>query len=398
MLTAAQINDLKNQRAKLVAEMRALVDKFENGVPSGEQQSEYRKMETKFDELNAQIVINEGVLARERQIGEEEQRQDKIVDLTGRGSIEYNDAFFAKVRYGADGISAEQKAIITKVQNSLTTGTSTKGAELLPTEFERNIVQKLYAMAPIRQVATVIRTANDRNIPIEGDLPTAYWANEEGAYTASEPTFGTATLSSHKLTALIKVSEELLADSAFELQPYLEGKIGLSFNMKTEDAYINGTLSTQPYGYMKDAEHALTSSITASFATDDVLDLYFSLKRQYRNQASWMMGDTALKTIMKTKDTNGNYLFIPSLQAGVPDRFMLRPVYNSDYMPTAATSGNYPIAFGDFSYFWIADRIGIQMQRLNELYSGNGQVGFRAYMRTDSALLLPEAVKKLKLK
>lgn len=398
MLTAAQINDLKNQRAKLVADMRALVDKFENGIPSGEQQTEYRKMETKFDELNAQVVINEGVLMRERQIGEEERKQDAIVDQTGRASVEYMDAFMAKVRYGADGISAEQKAVIMKVQNSLTTGTATKGAELIPTEFERNIVQKLYAFAPIRQIATVIRTANDREIPVEGDLPTAYWADEEGAYTASEPTFGSATLGARKLTALIKVSEELLADSAFELQPYLEGKIGLSFSGKAEDTYVNGTLSTRPLGFMKDAEHGLTSSVTASFATDDVLDLYFTLKKQYRNQAAWMMGDTALKTILKTKDTSGNYMLIPSLQVGVPDRILQKPVYNSDYMPIATTTGNFPIAFGDFSYFWIADRIGIQMQRLNELYSGNGQVGFRAYMRTDSALLLPEAVKKLKVK
>ena len=111
-----------------------------------------------------------------------------------------------------------------------------------------------------------------------------------------------------------------------------------------------------------------------------------------------MMDDIAMKTILKTKDSSGNYLLIPSLKAGVPDRFINRPVYNSEYMPAGNVKNNTPIAFGDFSYFWIADRIGIQMQRLNELYSGNGQVGFRAYMRTDSELLLPEAIKTLKLK
>lgn len=398
MLTINQINDLKNQRAKLIADMRAAVDKFENGIPTGEQKTEYNRMEKEFDKLNDQIVIADSMLQRERLIGEDEQKEEKIADQSGRSSQDYMDAFFAKVRFGAENISAEQKAIISKVQNSLTGGGSTKGAELLPTEFERKIVQKLYNFAPIRQIATVIRTANDRNIPVEGDLPTAYWANEEGAYTASDPTFGTATLGAHKLTALIKVSEELLADSAFELQNYLEGKIGLAFNGKTEDAYVNGTLSTQPYGFLKDATHGLTSSVSASFATDDVIDLFFTLKKQYRAQAAWMMDDIAMKTILKTKDSSGNYLLIPSLKAGVPDRFINRPVYNSEYMPAGNVKNNTPIAFGDFSYFWIADRIGIQMQRLNELYSGNGQVGFRAYMRTDSELLLPEAIKTLKLK
>lgn len=101
-----------------------------------------------------------------------------------------------------------------------------------------------------------------------------------------------------------------------------------------------------------------------------------------------------MKAIRKLKDTNGQYLWQPGLQAGQPDTILNRPILTSSYMPEIG-AGNKIMMFGDLSYYWIADRQGRSFQRLNELFAKNGQIGFRVFQRVDGKLILPEAVKTL---
>lgn len=108
----------------------------------------------------------------------------------------------------------------------------------------------------------------------------------------------------------------------------------------------------------------------------------------------WVLNDSTIKAIRKLKDSNGQYLWQPSLTAGTPDTILGRPVRTSAYMPAIAASAK-TIAFGDFSYYWIADRQGRSFKRLNELYAANGQVGFLASQRVDGKLILSEAIKVL---
>ena len=108
------------------------------------------------------------------------------------------------------------------------------------------------------------------------------------------------------------------------------------------------------------------------------------------------MNDATVKAIRKLKDQNGQYLWQPATGAGTPDTLVNRPIYTSAYAPKIE-SGKCPIAFGDFGYYWIADRQGRTFKRLNELYAKNGQVGFIASQRVDGKLILPEAVQCLKM-
>jgi hypothetical protein len=104
-----------------------------------------------------------------------------------------------------------------------------------------------------------------------------------------------------------------------------------------------------------------------------------------------------IKGIRKLKDNNGQYLWQPSLVANTPDTLLGRPIKTSAYMPTMATAAK-AVAFGDFKYYWIADRQGRSFKRLNELYAANGQVGFLGSQRVDGKLILPEAIKVLQMK
>ena len=141
----------------------------------------------------------------------------------------------------------------------------------------------------------------------------------------------------------------------------------------------------------------MTTAGAAAITIEEVLDLFYSLKAPYRNIAVFVMNDATVKAIRKLKDGIGQYLWQPSLQAGTPDTILNRPLYTSAYVPAIA-SGAKSIVFGDFSYYWVADRQGRVSKRLNELYAATGQVGFVATQRVDGKLILPEAIKVLQQK
>jgi HK97 family phage major capsid protein len=110
-----------------------------------------------------------------------------------------------------------------------------------------------------------------------------------------------------------------------------------------------------------------------------------------------IMNDSTIKTIRKLKDSQGQYLWQPSLVAGTPDTILGKRVITSEFMPEVAAS-NKTVIFGDLSYYWIADRQGRTFKRLNELFAATGQVGFLASQRLDGKLTLPEAIKVLQQK
>ena len=125
-----------------------------------------------------------------------------------------------------------------------------------------------------------------------------------------------------------------------------------------------------------------------------MIDLYHALGRPYRKNATWIMNDSTVKLIRQLKDSNGQYLWQPGLQAGQPDMILGRPLLTSS-AAEAATTGLRSVLFGDLSYYTVADRSGSVLQRLNELYAANGQVGFRMFKRMDGKLTSSDAVKHL---
>jgi HK97 family phage major capsid protein len=141
----------------------------------------------------------------------------------------------------------------------------------------------------------------------------------------------------------------------------------------------------------------VTTAAAAAFTADEIFDLFYSLKAPYRRKAVFIMNDASVKALRKLKDTNGQYLWQPSLTAGTPDTLLNRPVYTSAYMPAIEAQAK-SVLFGDLSYYWVADRQGRSFKRLGELYAPTGQVGFLGTQRVDGKLVLPEAVKVLQQK
>ena len=225
----------------------------------------------------------------------------------------------------------------------------------------------------------------------------ASWIVVEGAFTESDDAFGQVSIGAYKLGTMIKVSEELLNDSVFDLESYISREFGRRIGAKEEEAFFTGDGSGKPTGILAasgGAQTGITAASASAITADELIDLFYSLNSPYRKNAVWLLNDATVKAVRKLKDAQGQYLWQPSLVAGTPDTILGRPVKTSAYMPIIAASAK-TIAFGDFGYYWIADRQGRSFKRLGELYAANGQVGFLGSQRVDGKLILPEAVKLL---
>ena len=198
----------------------------------------------------------------------------------------------------------------------------------------------------------------------------------------------------------IKISDELMQDSAFDLEGYMASEFARRIGAKEEEAFFTGDGVGKPLGILAASGGADVGKVTSaatSIKADEIIDLFHSLRPAYRKNAIWVMNDTTISELRKLKDSNGQYLWQTSLAAGTPDTLLGLPVMTSAYMPEIK-AGNKTIAFGDFKYYWIADRLGRTFKRLNELYATSGQVGFIGQQRVDGKLILPEAIKVLSQK
>jgi HK97 family phage major capsid protein len=314
--------------------------------------------------------------------GKPEKASEPVDEKTGRASNAY------KVDFGC---MLRAKPF---VHNVLSVGVPQDGGYLCPEEFEKQIIDGLKEQNVMRNLCKVISTDNERKIPVAATHSVANWTAENAAYTESEPTFSEKTIDAFKLTDLVKVSNELMEDSAFDLESYIAKEFAMAFASAEEEAFCIGTGTNQPTGLFtaNGGEVGVTTNSETAITADEIISLVYSLKAPYRRNAKFLMNDSTVAAIRKLKDGNGVYMWQPSLQAGEPDKLLGYDLFTSPYVPTLAANA-YTVAFGDFNSYWIADRTGRTLQRLNELYSTNGQVGFICTQRVDGKIILPEGIK-----
>lgn len=374
----------------------------ENGLMSAEDAATYDKMEADIQDYTAQIERME----RQGQIDAQMSAWNgsPLIGAPGAGAKRPEaKTGIASENYAEDyNLYLRGKAL---VHNVMSEGVDANGGFLVPTEFEKQIVTALDENNVIRSVANVIKTAAERKIPVAASHVAAQWTAENGAYTESNPTFAQKAIDAYKETALAKVSIELLQDSMFSVEAYLANEFGRAFGILEEEAFCVGTGTGQPTGIFNayddnapvGGEINVITGTSGAVKGDDLISLIYALKAPYRKNAKFLMKDSSVAEIRKLKDGNGVYMWQPSLQAGQPDKLLGYDLLTSAYAPEIAANA-LPVAFGDFHSYWISDRSGITIQRLNELYSANGQVGFIATKRCDGKTILHEGIQLLKVK
>lgn len=280
------------------------------------------------------------------------------------------------------------------------------GGYLVPREYYQEVVKPLQELSALRKAgARVIRTS----VPLVY-IPTmnaaGRWSivSEATSSTSSatypetdNPTFGQVPVTVYKFGSVVRVSEELLADAVVDiwgnvLQPDFVNSMAATENY----FFVVGTGSGQPQGILAGGSLGKQAASTSAITADEVIDLYHSLDPRYRERAVWLMNDTVAAALRKLKDNNGQYLWQPGLREGAPDILLGRLVIIVSTMPNPAASAK-PIAFGDFSYYYIVEREGLFVQRMTERYAEYGQVGFRAYFRAGGAVVNSGAIKYLQM-
>ncbi len=393
--------ELREKRARAWEAAKAFLDtkRGNDGLISGEDTAIYEKMESDVVALGKEIDRLERQQALDLELSKplNSPITGKLVmpngeTKTGRATDEYRLSFWNAMR---------SKAPTYEISNALQIGTDSEGGYLVPDEFERTLVQALEEQNIFRKLAKIITTSSgDRKIPVVASKGNASWIDEEGAVPESDDAFSQVTVGAYKLGTMIKVSEELLNDSVFNLESYISTEFARRIGAREEEAFFIGDGTGKPTGIFNatgGAELGLTAASATAITADELMDLFYSLKSPYRKNATFIMNDATVKAIRKLKDGNGQYIWQPSLTAGTPDTLLNRPVLTSAYVPTLAASAK-TIAFGDFGYYWVADRQGRSFKRLSELYAPTGQVGFMATQRVDGKLILPEAIKVLQQK
>ena len=397
-----QILALREKRASLWDAAKKYRDAHigSDGTMTAEDAATYDRMVDDVDRMKKEIDRLERQEAIENEmnkpvsqpiVNRPDDGQPKEKEKRGTATDAYKTAFWNMVR---------AKAMSYEIHNALKIGEDDHGGYLAPDEFERTLVEALEEQNIFRQFAHVITTSSgDRKIPVVASKGTASWIDEEAAFPESDDTFGMLSIGAFKLATTIKVSDELLHDSVFDVASHIAKEFARRIGAAEEEAFFTGNGTGRPTGILNATGGAETgvTSVGANISFDDVIDLYYSLRSPYRRNAVFMMNDSTVRALRKLKNGSGDYLWQPSVTAGTPDTILNRPVYTSSYMPTVA-AGAKSILFGDMSYYWIADREGRTFQRLNELYAPTGQVGFLSFERVDGKLILPEAAKVLQMK
>ena len=408
-----QITALKHKRAQLLAECRELTIKAESEDRdlTAEEAQEFDAKESEANTLEQRAGRLEKLAGIEperpkRQITDDPGKDDP--DAQGvkdyaewrarrdgekpQNDPEYRERFYQWLHTGEEFDPGSELRALSKA-------TAAAGANLVPTDFEARMIEKVLDYGVMRDLASILTTDNGEalEVPTETTGGTAAWTAENAAFNESDDAFGKTTLNAWKATRIVRVSEELLADSAFDLEAFLSRSFARSFGVLENTAYVVGDGSSKPTGITTQTTAGKTGATgqTLTVTADDLMDLFHSVLPAYRRNGAWLADDLSIKVIRKLRTgVSGDltYLWQPGLQAGQPDLLLGRPIYADPDMPDMAANAK-SILFGDFSYYWIRDVRGMAFQRLNELYAANGQVGFRGYIRRDGKLMDTAAVK-----
>lgn len=388
----SKLTDLRNKRAALWEQTKAFLEEHrnENGLVDAASVEQYNKMTADVKAIGEEIKRLEDQMEMESQLAAPTSKPvlNQVKDTKEIDKEAYNKAFWEMMRGHGDRL---------EVRNALSVGVPADGGYTVPDEFERHLVQALEDNNIFRSLAHVIKTSSGtRKIPVADDSIAASWIDEGTAIPEGETHFAQATLGAYKLGKLIKVSNELLNDSAFNIANYIADRFGVAMGRAEEEAFISGNGTGKPTGIITTASAGVTATSQTEITFDEIFQLYYSLKAPYRSKATFICNEDLLLQIMLIKDTQERYIWKPSLDIGKPDTILGRPIVTSSYVPTIA-AGAKVMLFGDISYYWIADRGERTFKRLNELYAAADQVGFVTTQRVDGKLILPEAVKVLKL-
>lgn len=281
---------------------------------------------------------------------------------------------------------------------SMNIGSKGSGAFTVPDTFSDTLVQKLAEENILRKISRVITSNSKKTIPLVLSNGSASWVDETDSYADGEVEFGQAQIDLHKLGTIIRLSDEMLEDSGFDLEKYIGDVFAERIGAAEEQAFFTGDGIAKPIGLIHQAPVGVVTEEAGKISLDDIIELIHSVGQQYRSheKSVLVMSNGAYQQLRMIQNLEGKRIWMKNLRDGEPYTLFGYRVFVSNCLPDPEP-GNITAFFGDFNWFWIAERGKRIIKRLEERFAESGQVAFITSERVDGVLVLPDAVKSLKI-
>jgi HK97 family phage major capsid protein len=382
--------------------------KFEVALKSA--QDERKSTQERIDELETRLnrPLDPGMTRAAADVEEAKALRENLFRFMVK-KIGHQNGAYSSVRISDN----EQKAFETYRESmeakALNVGTDTAGGFTVPEDYRVEMLKTITEWSPLRRYARVEQTSRDAvKWPKRTGQFAAVWVSETG--TRSETTgltFGLEDVPVHELYALVDISEQLLEDSAFNMEQFLRLEASEQFAVAEGAAFISGNGIGKPEGITTAQGNGALSSTNSGHATqitaDGLIALFYDQKEAYANTSTWLWKRATTGVIRRLKDGNGQYLWQPAISAGTPGTVLAQPFVESVDM-TGPTSGvTYassakPVAFGDWRRNYIVlDRVGMSMLRDPFTQATSGNVRFIFRKRVGGQVILSEAARLLNI-
>jgi HK97 family phage major capsid protein len=433
-MSTATIHDLVQEVRSLAHDLNHRVDESD-----AEQKSRHEDLTSKNATMSAEFKqvadrINARINEIDDKINELETERKQAQIASNRPPLTFgkknrsaaHQAWMKAIKNHDKGVSLtpEEKSLVLgnfmpAERKALYAADATTGGYWASTDFLDELLAYRLLISPMRKICRIQPTSGEKiQMPSLANDVTVYWATEQMQYQDSQdPTTSMVEIPVHEMRALLKVSQQNLEDSQFNLEDFMKQRMMLGFAKKEGASFINGSGTGQPQGIMQFAKKATTSysggsagknnvtdaipyvqsnGATGKITADDVLNVKMDLKADYDAGSTYIFTRGTLNSIRLLKDTMGRPLWQPFGGADLPSMIYDTPYVEMPDMQEIASSA-YPIAVGDFQYYMIVDRIQLAIRELDELFAVSGLIGFIARMRVGGQILLPEAFRVLKV-
>jgi HK97 family phage major capsid protein len=410
-MSLSKSRELREKRAKLVSDAQALI----TGELTTEVRAKFDTMmvdaeliKNDFDRIEAAEVLSAEIRSAVRppetatSTENKTEARDKAHRTAFRNML--TNGMYAD-QYGFKGISAEERTLLAEYRDMGTGGGNalqgTGGGYFVPVGFVNDVEQAMKYFGPMLNVAKIMPTATGQPLPYPTSNDTAVVGEQvaEGAQvTTADVTLGNLTLNAFKYsTKMVKVSIELLQDSAFDLETFLKAQFAERLGRILNTKFTVGAGSTEPKGIITAATAGPTAIGSAgndggsgtaqnSIGTNDLIELEHSVDPLYRAGSKFMMNDSTLKFIKQLKDKQGRPLWIPGVAANAPDTILNYGYAINNDMATIATT-NKTVLFGRMDKYLIRQVKDLSVLRLVERFADFGQVAYIGFARYDGNLL-----------
>lgn len=435
MPATLDIQALREERVKLVADARALNDRVEaeGREFNSEEKAEFDKVKERITQVKADIDAIEsreerssfldaeaadlersaGRTTKPTQPGARTENTNKAYIIECRGEkFELVPGTAAYRRHMPD-MRASWRGYLQNgnVNADLQADSDTAGGYLTaPEEFVAGVLQELDKVVMLRRLARKFTIAAQSTgiRKRTGKVNTFNWSAEVTDVSQFKDTalkFGKRVLTPHFMSGMVLASKEILRTaSAVNAEQYIRDEMARDKGEKEEEAFFTGDGNQKPLGLfvasvdgISTARDFSTGNTTTDITFDGLIRTKMSLKEGHRQKAAWMFSTEAITRILLLKDGNGQYIYRTNQQQGEPSILLGLPTYESEFVPSTFTTGKYVGILGNYEHYYIADALGMETQRLDELFALTFQAGFIARFKTDGAPMLEEAFARVKL-